>query len=297
MTVLVGFAPDKDDYGGLELAAMLARSAGQDIVAVTVVPAPWPTPVAGHVDREFEEWAAARGESAVAQAKAAAVDYCLGVEFSATWVHGRSVARALLDEAVRREASILVVGSGHDGRYGYVHVSSSADRLLHTSEIPVAIATRGFEVTGHTTVSRATCAFRGDEASRRTLTAAAKVCSDVGAALRIATFAVRGRTMYPPDGTGASAEDMIMELWLKQAGEAQKEAVASLNEEEIVPQEFTTEVAYGRSWGSALGSLEWREGEVLVIGSSAAGSLSRIFLGSAAAKIIRHSPVPVVVVP
>jgi nucleotide-binding universal stress UspA family protein len=170
MSLVVGFAPDKDDFGGLELAAMLARSSGQDIIAVTVVPAPWPTPVAGTVDREFEAWAAARGESAVAQATEAAAVYCLGVDFKATWIHGKSVAGALLDESVRRDASILVVGSGHDGRYGYVNVSSSADRLLHSSEIPVAIATRGFEVTGHTTVSRATCAFRGDEASRRTLT-------------------------------------------------------------------------------------------------------------------------------
>ncbi len=297
MSIVVGFAPDKEEYGGLELAALLARSSGQDIVSVTVVPAPWPTPVAGTVDREFEAWAAARGEAAVAQATAAALEHCVGVGFTATWLHGRSVAGTLLDEAVRREASILVVGSGHDGRYGYVNVSSSADRLLHSSEVPVAIATRGFEVGGDTTVSRATCAFRGDEASRRTLTAAARVCAEVGADLRIATFAVRGRTMYPPDGSGVQAEDMIMDLWLAQADAAQKDAVANLKESTELPKVLTSEVARGRSWASALGSLEWREDEVLVIGSSSAGALSRIFLGSSAAKIIRHSPVPIVVVP
>ena len=36
---------------------------------------------------------------------------------------------------------------------------------------------------------------------------------------------------------------------------------------------------------------------MLVVGSSASGPLARVFLGSAAAKIARHAPVPVTVVP
>jgi nucleotide-binding universal stress UspA family protein len=34
-----------------------------------------------------------------------------------------------------------------------------------------------------------------------------------------------------------------------------------------------------------------------VIGSSESGPVARVFLGSRAAKIIRHTPVPVVIVP
>jgi nucleotide-binding universal stress UspA family protein len=36
---------------------------------------------------------------------------------------------------------------------------------------------------------------------------------------------------------------------------------------------------------------------VLVVGSSSIGPLARVFLGSRATKIVRHAPVPVVVVP
>lgn len=36
---------------------------------------------------------------------------------------------------------------------------------------------------------------------------------------------------------------------------------------------------------------------LLVVGSGSAGPFSRVFLGSRAAKIIRSSPVPVIVVP
>jgi len=298
MTVVVGFAPNKDEYGGLELAALLARSSGQDVLAVTVVPALWPTPVAGTVDREFDEWAHSHGEAAVAEAQRVAVDHCLGVEFAATWVHGKSVAGSLLEEAQRREASMLVVGSGNDGRWGYVHVSSSADRLLHSAEVPVAIATRGFHADPTATVSRATCAFRGDDVSQRTLVAASQVCADIGASLRVATFAVRGRSMYPPDGgIGMSAEDMIMDRWISQANDAQAAALKTLDAAEDKPVEVTAVVASGRSWAAALGSLEWSHDEVLVVGSSSTGSLSRILLGSSARKIVRHSPVPVIVAP
>ena len=39
-------------------------------------------------------------------------------------------------------------------------------------------------------------------------------------------------------------------------------------------------------------------GDVLVVGSSSTSSLlQRVFLGSSAAKIVRNSPVPVLVVP
>jgi nucleotide-binding universal stress UspA family protein len=43
--------------------------------------------------------------------------------------------------------------------------------------------------------------------------------------------------------------------------------------------------------------VEWEADEVLVVGSSRFGRLARVFLGSTAIKIVRYSPVPVVVVP
>src|ERR687891_707816 len=47
----------------------------------------------------------------------------------------------------------------------------------------------------------------------------------------------------------------------------------------------------------ALHSLPWEEGEVLVVGSSRLGPVARVFLGSNSTKILRSSPVPVVVIP
>jgi hypothetical protein len=93
MTLLVGFPTGHQDRSGLELAATLARSSGQDLALVTVVPAAWPTPVAGHTDREFEDWARARGEEAVKAASEQLAHHCPDLTATATWVTGRS-ARA-----------------------------------------------------------------------------------------------------------------------------------------------------------------------------------------------------------
>jgi len=54
-------------------------------------------------------------------------------------------------------------------------------------------------------------------------------------------------------------------------------------------------VVSGRNWEEVLDSLPWEEGEVLVVGSSRLGPVKRVFLSST--KIVRSSPVPVVVIP
>lgn len=297
MTILVGFAPGRDDQSGLEFAATLARSSGQDLLVTTVVPASWPTAVAGHTDREFEVWSHQQGDRAVAEAHAVLAAHCPELTARAEWVSGRSIPGALLARAEEADASIVVLGSGHDGPYGHVNISSTADRLLHSAHLPVAVATRGYRASDHGKVSRATCAFRGDEVSRSTLARTAEICQEVGAGLRIATFAVRGKTMYPPE-TGPQSEDMVLERWVSQAEQLQQDAIAGLGAAGTLPAGTDAVVATGRSWAHAVDRLDWDRDEVLVIGSSSSASLlSRLFLGSNATKILRHAPVPVIVVP
>ncbi|RYB94135.1 universal stress protein [Nocardioides oleivorans] len=294
MTLVVGFAPGKDDRSGLELGALLARSDGDDLRIVTAAPARWPTPVAGGTDREYADWARAHGEAAVAEATALMAQIDPDVRVKAAWVEGRSASSVLLSQAGKHGARAVVVGSGQAGAYGQVHLSSTADVLLHSASVPVAIAPRGFDAPAGSTVTRATCAFRGDEQSRRTLAATAEVCARTGAALRVATFAVRGRTMYPPE-TGLRDEDMVMEAWIEQTNALQAEALATIGEPR--PDDVRAVVADGRTWQSAMDRLDWQRGDLLVVGSSRAGLASRLFLGPNATKILRASPVPVLVVP
>ncbi len=296
MTLVVGFSPGKDDWSSVQLGATLARSAGTDLLIVTVVPTVWPTPVAGHTDREFEDWAQQQGAAAVAEASSILAADCPEVAAVARWTPGRSVASALLEQAEEFAASMIIVGSGSTGSYGRVHPGATGDWLLHSSHIPVAVATHGWAATEHGRIRRVSCAFRGDERSHATLERTAEICSEIGASLRLVTFAVRGRTVYTA-GVGAHAEDMVLDRWVSQAGAAQDEALKALKESGKAPEEVESVVAHGRTWGAAVDRLDWDRDEVLVLGSSEAGVIERIFLGSNASKIVRHSPVPVVVVP
>ena len=53
----------------------------------------------------------------------------------------------------------------------------------------------------------------------------------------------------------------------------------------------------GTEWREAVDDIAWEPGDLLVLGSGAAGPLARVFLGTAASKILRHAPVPVMIVP
>ena len=81
---------------------------------------------------------------------------------------------------------------------------------------------------------------------------------------------------------------------MEAAGRAALEKVADLP---AVPAELEIAIGRGEHWEEALEDIEWEDGDVLVVGSSTIGPVARVFLGSRGAKIVRHSPVPVVVVP
>jgi nucleotide-binding universal stress UspA family protein len=121
------------------------------------------------------------------------------------------------------------------------------------------------------------------------------VAARAGAALRVASFAVRPRTPLTA-GVGSRAEESVGQVWSAEIERAQQAVLATVAR---LPHAPPTEavIGYGRDWAAALEALGWGEGAVLAVGSSSAGPLERVFIGSRSSKIVRHSPVPVVVVP
>jgi nucleotide-binding universal stress UspA family protein len=290
MTLVVGHAPRHNDRSAISLAAMTARALDTDLLVVSVVPAPWPTPVAGNTDREYVAFARAEGAAAVAEAETVLAEVASDLSARAVSVAGRSVPGTLLEQAAAIDAGMVVVGSGSNGAWGTVVLSSTSDRLLHSAHLPVAVATRGFSTHAAPRLTRATCAFRADQTSRSVLRLAAEMCSAAGAELRVVTFGVLGRTMHPPEVSGGERE--VLGAFVEQATSAQAAAIA-----EVGADVTEVLVATGRSWQEALAGVDWRHGDVLVVGSSSGGVLARVFLGSNATRVVRHSPVPVIVVP
>jgi nucleotide-binding universal stress UspA family protein len=126
--------------------------------------------------------------------------------------------------------------------------------------------------------------------------AAAGVSARVGASLRLASFAVHPRAPYTV-AVGREADDAMTAQWVAEIESAGRRALDEVRDLPAVPRDLDAVVGYGEDWGEALDDVEWHDGDVLVVGSSSIGPLARVFLGSRATKIIRHSPVPVVVVP
>jgi nucleotide-binding universal stress UspA family protein len=292
VTYVVGHAADERGTAALHLAAMLARSSGDDLVVCAVVPRPW-FPSMARIDAEYHAYLDTQADESLALAKAQ-----LPADVSATFVRVRakSAPVGLLDVAQQRDANLIVLGSSTAGVFGHVALGSVTDRLLHSSHLPVALATRGFRARPGVKVRRVTAAYGGSENADDLAVSAASVAARVGAALRLASFAVWARPAYTTR-LGSDGEDAVLAEWLTEMRSATEEALVTVRSLPNVPPSLEAIVGMGTTWPEAIEDIEWDDGDVLVVGSSSVGPVERVFLGSRAAKIVRHSPVPVVVVP
>ena len=290
MTIVVGFAPDGRGRAVLHLAAMLARSGAEDLLVCAVVPAAWP-PSPAKVDAEYQSYVQGAADNALSRARGR-----LPADVPASFevLHARSAPAGLLDVADRVSASLVVVGSAAEGGSGMVAVGSTSARLLHSSHVPIALAPRGFRVAADARVARVTAAFGGSDDDL--VVAAAGVAARVGASLRIASFAVHA---HPPHtvAIGHEADEAMIQQWVDEISGRARATLAEVADLPFSPHECEAVIGAGEDWGDALEDIDWSDGDVLVVGSSSIGPLARVFLGSRATKIVRHSPVPVVVVP
>lgn len=292
MTVLVGYVPHKGGRGSLDLGLQFAHALGQSLTVVTVVPRQWSTPSLAKVDAEFAAYATQLGREAEVKARQYLEDPSVDVPIDYRAVTGRSVTSALLEAAEECSATMLVLGSSAGGDEGRIVVGSVADKLLHASPIPLALSPRGFRSTAADGFQRITCAFSDGEESEEMVVQAVSFAESIGTPVRVASFGVRGATMFPPE-VGLSAEDSVLDSWLEQASAAH----SRLRLDGVIGEEVETVIATGTGWQESVSSLDWLPGELLVLGSSTIGPIARVFLGSRATKIIRQSPVPVLVIP
>ena len=140
-----------------------------------------------------------------------------GVPIAASWVTGRSVPAALLEQVEALDADMIVVGSGANGAPGRVAMTAKTDRLLHSSPVPVAIAPEGMPRSrvlvhpGHRRVPR-----------RRRHVAPAPAGGGHLSSHRCLAAAGDRRPRPTPMYTAAvsGAEDLVREQWRRQASVA-----------------------------------------------------------------------------
>lgn len=291
MTVVVGYLAGKSGTAPLHLAVGAARTLRTSLTVTTIVPKPWTTPSPARIDAEYASWAGQLGADSAKEAQRYLSTLPDGLEVTYHSHAHRSVSGGLVEVVDELGADLLVLGSSSNGQLGQVVVGSTADRLLHSSPVPLAIAPRGYRSRAGV-LTRITCGFPGTPESVEVVKRIADLAVRLEVPLRVITFAVRGRTMYPPE-VGLHAEDSILAAWETSA----REMLEKLRSDGIVGDDVALQVVSGNGWDQALDAAEWEDGEVLALGTSPRGDIARVFLGSRGTKIMRHSPVPVLVLP
>lgn len=289
--ILVALKPGQRNTAALALASELAAALGESVVAgaVVIVPAGTPTPLRQGMDDDDFVALLAAGVMSEAQA-------VLGDALSACRpVQARSVRAGLLELIEQEAADHLVLGSSAGGERGRVNIGDDAQGLLHTASVPVHLAPAGYE-RGERGLRRVSVALGPGDDSRKALHFGAELAHRLDGLLRTVSFYVRS-TATTPFGGGPSYANELSAQWHEQMETTIERAIRSLGELDLPTMWIDRIFGDGSDWDQAMASVEWEPGDLLIVGSRPRGGITNVFLGSKAAEILRHAPVPVAVLP
>ena len=286
-TILIGLAPGDRGEAASHLGAMIARSTDSPLVVAAITPVPWPpSPFLG--DEEYLELQQTGAQETLDRARR-----IIGVDTDAAYLieSARSVTDGLLAVSERVGAGLVVLGSGTSGQPGRVSLGSIAQRILHSLDTPVCFAPEGFAVAPDARISRITVGFGRADADSGLLRAAIGRAQEFGIPLRVACLAVRPSAALR--GTiETSAEDLVVGEWAERVRAQIREAATRAGADQ---ESLDIVVAAGTGWAETIAALPWGPTDLLAIGAKTS-AISRFLLGSHAAKIVKHSPVPVLTV-
>jgi nucleotide-binding universal stress UspA family protein len=289
MTIIAGFSFSRQGSAPLHLAAQLARTTGEKIIAAAVVERALPAGV-DPIEDSYRGYLASRAAASLERVVGTlSRDLEIAVE-----VHdSTSIGNGLMELVQRHDADLVVVGSSSSGLLGRVALGSVTQRLVHTAEVPVALAPRGYPASP-VAVGRLTAAL-GSDADVDLILTAAELAERWKARLRIASFTVPPVTMFG-GSIERSAEELVVAQWMRKTMDTAVEQLDHARSKVAIP-DVDVVLGTGAEWRDAVDDVAWEPGDVLLLGSGAAGRLAQVFLGTAASKILRHAPVPVVIVP
>ncbi|MFC5789465.1 universal stress protein [Agromyces tardus] len=201
--------------------------------------------------------------------------------------YAESYAEGLIDAAHEFDSQLIVVGAAGGGLPRRPRVGSVANELLHSSDVPVALAPAGSrEIPASQGVTRITACVGTRPGADVQLEAATLLARVTHAPLRLVSLV--------PIDLPAGLDEHLAELTSATHAESVlAEAHRALPE----GVEASVETATGSTIEDAVQALDWHRGELVLVGSSRLAAPRRLFLGSTAAKMLRELPVPMIVVP
>ncbi len=199
----------------------------------------------------------------------------------------QAVSDGLVAAAEEFDAGVIVVGTGGGGPRGRHRLGTTAEELVHSAPVPVALAPEGArDVDPSVGLPRVTAAIGTRPGADVLLDTAASVSRRAHAPLRLLSLA----GVDLPGRVDASLTRLTGQAHAESVLEAVRAALPVEIEAEAV-------VGAGSDIEDAVSRIEWRPGEVALVGSSRLAQPRRLFLGSTAGRILRALPVPMIVVP
>ena len=286
--LVVGYEGGSTGEDAIAFALRWAQAGGDELVVVTVHPGPAPLG-AGRVDVEWVAYEQEQAETLLDRARAL-VPQDVPARF--VRVDAASAARGLheLLEADPTDMPVVVLGSRARG-IRRTYPGTTAERLLQGSPTPVAMVPSGYAegtpTTGGGPLRRLAVAFVDTPDGQVALREAARMAAHLSA--RLSVLSVVPDTLVQPSLGDRRAFGAAQSSAYREALDA---AVAS------VPSGVE---ASGRLLPGpvvdALTELRLDEHDLLVCGSRGYGPLRSVLLGGVSSRVVRHSRVPVVVVP
>jgi len=281
MTAPIVTGVDGTDAGldAVALAARLARATGDPLLVACVYPDGTQPGSDADVGRHVAEvLEAARGVAGDA-----------GVEFRAA--PSTSPARGLAGLAGQERARMLVVGSTNRGAIGRVLSGSTAERLLHGTECPVAVAPRGYRRHWTGPLRTVGVAYVDTPEGHEALRVAADLAARTGLPLALYSVVAVTTSWFTPPVVRPEQEVVPEEV-----RKGYREALDRTLDRLPGGVDATGVLLYG-DVVDELSMVGERETDLLVCGSRGYGPVRRVLLGAVSAALVRQASVPVLVVP
>ena len=285
MKLVVGYLATSGGADALALGVRFARTLDAEVEVCIVLPADRGLPALVSTG-SYEDVLAEQAEKWLAEALASVPEDVVAhshVSFDDSFTNG------IIREAGRLGAEAIVVGGSGGGLAGSYSLGSVVNELLHSAPVPVAVAPRGLRESTVERVGEVTCAIGERPGADLLLDTAVRASRAAGTPLRLVSLVA----LDPTFGALRGDQNAVRERALAHAQETLDTAKSTL------PEDFPVKstIAEGSTVEDAVSKLEWRDGDVIMVGSSRLSAPKRLFLGSTAAKMLRVLEVPMVVVP
>lgn len=273
--IIAGVDPRRPDHGPLALASLLADAYGAPVVAIAAVPKDGSAD-----DKALRDEANKVLAHAAAQLPPGTLTYAVASE---------SPARALHESATAHDARVLVIGSAHGAPLGRIRSGHVAERTVHGTRWPVAIAPPGYQ-TPSGGLQHIGVAFIDTPEGREALDGAAALAAGAGAPLEVITVL----EWFDATGMVEPSADLI-EHEREQAVElAELAAHRALDRVRDAAPARAIVLA-----GATVPHLleQTARLDLLVCGSRGYGPIRAALLGSVSYALMHHARCPLMVVP